>query len=469
MNPSLATLAYAGCILGLFYLNRDKSARTSRALWIPVIWYWILGSRAVSFWLGTAADRWDVSAQLDGSPIDAAIFQLLLVSALAILVRRGHRSLSVMAANWPIVWYFSFCLISVCWSDYPDVSFKRWIKATGDIVMALVVITDAQPVAALRRLFSRVGLVLLPSSTLLIKYYPYLSTTYDAWSGARSNTGVCTDKNVLGVTTYVLTLGVFWQVLRLFRESGLPNRFRQLLAQCSLLGFGIWDVFTANSATSESCLMLAAFLMLVTGLKRFRSRPRAVHTFIVGVIVVAGLIKITGADGVVFEALGRKPNLTGRVDIWPFLISMAPNPLLGAGFETFWLGPRLQRVWNQFPNLYVNEAHNGYLELYLELGLIGVGLVVLILIHGYRSSVAAFRTDPERGSLTLACVVSATLYSYTEAGFRNLDYSWSFLILSIFAVTSISTTYRQNTRPVTRDPQHGLFSGQVYSNDAAFR
>ena len=52
MNPSLATVVYALGILSLFYLNRDTSVQTSRALWIPVIWLWILGSRAASSWLG---------------------------------------------------------------------------------------------------------------------------------------------------------------------------------------------------------------------------------------------------------------------------------------------------------------------------------------------------------------------------------------------------------------------------------
>jgi len=147
-----------------------------------------------------------------------------------VLVRRGQRSISVMKANWPILLYFSYCLLSVVWSDFPDVSLKRWIKATGDVIMALVVVTDPQPIAALRRLFSRVGFVLLPISALLIKYYPYIGRGYNQWTGQQFNNGITTDKNLLGVTTYILTLGALWQVLRLWRDSNLPNRLRQHLA-----------------------------------------------------------------------------------------------------------------------------------------------------------------------------------------------------------------------------------------------
>jgi hypothetical protein len=375
---------------------------------------------------------------MDGSPIDAVVFQLLLIGGLVVLARRGNRSLSVMKANWPIVWYFTYCLMSVVWSDYPDIAVKRWIKATGDVVMALVVVTDEQPIAAFRRLFSRVGFVLLPLSVLLIKYYPYLGRGYNKWTGDQFLNGVTTDKNLLGVSTYVLALGALWQVLRLWKESSLPNRRRQLLAQCALLGFGLWILFTVNSATSVSCFMLGAFLMLVTGLRRIRGKPVAVHATVLTLVLLGSLIKITGADAAVFHELGRNTDLTGRAsEIWPLLIPMAPNALLGAGFESFWLGPRMQKVWDAIPNLYVSEAHNGYLELYLNVGVIGVSLIILVLAHGYRRSVAAFRVDPGLGGLMLAYVLTVPIYSYTEAGFRMLFFTWSFLLLAIIGAGRI--------------------------------
>jgi exopolysaccharide production protein ExoQ len=433
MNPSLATFVYVFGILCLFYLNLDKSAQTSKALWIPVIWFWILGSRAVSVWLGLGSVQSTADQLLEGSPIDALIFGVLLVSGLVILALRGYRSASLIMNNWPIVWYFAYCLVSITWSDFPDVSLKRWGKATGDVVMALIVFTDPRPVTAVRRLLSRVGFVLLPLSILLIKYYPYLGRIYDPWSGETFNVGVSTNKNILGVSTYILSLGAFCQILRLRKKAPLQNRSRQLIAQCALLGFGIWILSLADSATSTACFTLGCILMLMTGLPRFGRRPATVHAFILMIVLLGGLAKITGADElVVVHALGRRTDLTGRAsDIWPLLIPMSPNAVVGAGFESFWLGPRLQKVWDAFPNLYVNEAHNGYLEVYLNLGGIGVILVIAVLVHGYRRSVAAFRVDPRSASLMLSYVLTAMIYSYTEAGFRMLSFGWSFLILAI--------------------------------------
>src|SRR5262245_2525644 len=70
MNPSLASLVYAVGIAGLFYLDRDKSDRTSRALWIPVIWFWITGSRAVSLWLNGGIASADSGQIMEATPTD---------------------------------------------------------------------------------------------------------------------------------------------------------------------------------------------------------------------------------------------------------------------------------------------------------------------------------------------------------------------------------------------------------------
>ncbi len=64
--------------------------------------------------------------------------------------------------------------------------------------MVLIVITDPRPFAAFKRLISRVGFVLLPTSLLLIKYFEDLGRGYSP-IGETENTGVTTNKNILGV------------------------------------------------------------------------------------------------------------------------------------------------------------------------------------------------------------------------------------------------------------------------------
>jgi exopolysaccharide production protein ExoQ len=437
MPSQIATFVFAAGIFGLFWLDRDRTVRTSKALWLPVIWIWIVGSRPVSAWLGITSTE-GASQILEGSPLDRAIYQVLLAIGIIVLIGRKSRTSALLRANWPIILYFSYCLLSVLWSDFPDIAFKRWIKAIGDLVMVLIVVTDRKPAAALKRLFSRTAFILLPASVLLIKYFGDLGRAFDPW-GQMAITGVTTNKNLLGVITFILSLGAVWRVLSLLRSKDLPNRRLHLLAQGTLLAFGVYLLVMAHSTTSAACFALGAGLMLATGLPLIARRPARVHALVLLFMLTGSLVLLFGGTAGVVHAMGKRTDFTGRIPIWETVIPMAPNALVGAGFESFWLGPRLEKIWSAFPVFQPNEAHNGYIEVYLNLGWMGVGLIALILVNGYWRAVAAFRRDPGIGGLMLAYVVSAMIYSVTEAGFRMLDPIWIFLILAVVGAGSVTS------------------------------
>src|SRR5262249_34880100 len=158
--------------------------------------------------------------------------------------------------------------------------------------MVLIIATDPQPTAALRRLVSRVGFILLPASVLLIRYYPRLGQAFDPWGG-RVFTGVTANKNVLGSVVYIVSLGALWQILSLLRDRKQPNRTPRLLAQCTLLAFGINLLLMANSATSGACFVLGAGVMIsTTSLPFIKGRPAAVHTLLLSILLCASLIAL---------------------------------------------------------------------------------------------------------------------------------------------------------------------------------
>ncbi|MGA7106883.1 MAG: O-antigen ligase family protein [Terracidiphilus sp.] len=439
MNSLLATCIFACGIAGLFYLDRDKTVRTSKALWIPVIWIAIVGSRSVSEWFGV--HHTGANAQLDGSGIDAAVFGILTVSAIIVLCFRNARTRDFLVLNWPVLIYFFFCLISVSWSDHPDVSFKRWIKAIGDLAMVLVIVTDRQPVAALTRLMARVGFVLLPASVLMIKYFGDLGHEYTP-DGAQMNTGVSTNKNMLGVMLLVVTLFTLWRVIDIFRDRNMRDRRRHLVAQGVLLAFGILLFKMAHSATAIACFALGGGLIIASNLRSFRIRPVRIHALCLGILLFGAVAFLSGAEGTVSEALGRQANLSGRTEIWAAAIPAAPNALIGAGFEDFWISPNVEKFQRGLLGWWhpegLNEAHNGYIETYLNLGVVGVCLIAMILVIGYRRAVKAFRKNTQIGGLFLAYIIVAAVYSITEAGFRMLDPMWIFLLLAVVGASGVN-------------------------------
>ena len=440
MPPAVATFVFVVGILGLFVLDGDENARTSKALWIPVVWLLINGSRPVSVWLGIAPQVQTPDQYLDGSPIDRLVFLVLLVAGLIVLLRRSRQVGTLLRQNWPILLFFSYCAASILWSGYPIVAFKRWTKAVGDLVMVLIVLTDFEPKAAFKRFLARSAFILIPASVLLIKYYPGLGIQYNVWSWAQEFDGVTTTKNMLGMICLICGLASVWRFFAAYSDREDTRRTRRLIAHGSVIVMVLWLFWKSNSVTSMSCFAMAGGLIVMTSLSRWARKPAIVHVLIAAMVFISFFALFLNPGGGLVEDLGRNPTLTGRTDIWKVVLSSAGNPMLGTGFESFWLGDRLQKMWSAPGGFMkgIQEAHNGYLEVYLNLGAIGVLLLAVLLVAGYRNVLAVFRRERDIGAIRLAFFVTAVVYSFTEAGFRMMSPTWIAFLLATTAVPEVA-------------------------------
>jgi exopolysaccharide production protein ExoQ len=434
MSPLIATVVCAVGIFGLFVLDRDKGARTSKALWIPVVWLWIVGSKEASKWLVQFGVMQAGSLTGEGTLPDLLLFMGLLVLGVMVLVRRASQAGRLLRANLPMLLFFLYCGASVLWSDFPEVAFKRWMKALGDVVVLMVVLTDGNPYAAVRRLLARVGFLLIPLSVLIIKYYPEWGKGFKHY-GLANYFGVTTNKNLLGLICMVFGLASLWRFLSAYLDRESMHRTRYMVVHSVLLVMVLWLFSMAKSTTGLACFLLGGSLIVVTSFRGVVRRPLVVHFFVSAAVLVSFAVLILGVGGgAPLEAIGKDPTLTGRTDIWHLVLSLSGNPLLGTGFESFWLGPRLEKIYDAFW-WHPNEAHNGYLEVYLNLGWIGVALLAILIVTGYRNVALSLRRDPHVGRLMLAYFVVAVVYNFTEAGFRMLDPVWITFLLAIMAVS----------------------------------
>lgn len=444
MSQQLATFAYIAVILAVFYLDRDKEARTSKALWIPVMWLMINGSRPVSMWFQSGPTLGNEYA--DGSPLDAAIFGALIVAALVTLSVRWKQLGGMLRNNSALLLYIAYCLASTLWSDYSFVSLKRWIKSVGDVVMIVIVLTDPHQRYAIKRFLCRVGYVVIPVSILFIKYYPNWGRSYNQWTWTPQYSGVTTFKNLLGMITLVCALGILWSFICTWRDRP-ARRWQHLFAQSIMLGMAAWIFMIANSMTSLSCFILAGSVMVLANLAWIRRRPALIHVLVGGTIAVSIIALFFDSSGDMVQTLGRNASLTGRTDIWRIVLELSkPRALLGAGFETFWMGDRLATMWRFEPG--IQEAHNGYLEMYANLGWVGVLLLAGLIVTGYRNVLAAYSQDRAIGSVKIAFFATAVIYSLTEAGFRMMSPVWLGFLLAVIYVPSM--TIEKKTAPVRR-------------------
>jgi exopolysaccharide production protein ExoQ len=422
LPPSIASCLTVAFIIFLFRRDIRQKPDVSGALWLPLIWLVIACSRALSQWLNifglpvTGA----VSVE-DGSPLDAWFFLFMIAVGSCVLVKRQVRVSEVIQNNGWLIIFLLYCFISIAWSDFPFVAFKRWIKILGHPIMALIILTEPNPDEAVKILLKRCAYVVVPVSILFIKYYPQWGRGFDEW-GTVSNTGITANKNMLGADCLILGYFFFWYLLQTWKVD--RNTWRRTELRL-IVGFliGIWWLFSkAHSATSLTSLCVGAIVVVFLGIRLINKN--FIGTYLLtalGLLVAAELA--LGLSGRYSEALGRGSGLSGRTLLWTHLLELHSNPILGTGFESFWLGERPKQLEGIF--FYIpNEAHNGYLETYLTLGLIGLFLLIgLFIATFWKIRLELFRNF-EWARFRLGFLAAIILYNWTEAAFKTISAIW---------------------------------------------
>jgi exopolysaccharide production protein ExoQ len=434
MPPSIALLIWFVFLLALLQFDPAKEPGTSLALWVPLTWIFIVGSRLPSQWfagqLGGAAGAFE-----EGNPLDRAVFSILIVLAIVILSSRSFNWGGFFGRNFFLMAFLLFALVSVFWSDFPFVAFKRWFRDLGNFLMVLVVVTDPHPFEALRTVVRRFCYLLIPLAVVLIKYFPLIGRYYSFWTGAVMYIGPTTGKNDLGALCLISGLFFFWDTLVRWPQRKERQTKRIIVLNLVFIAMTIWVLNLANSATSRVCLLLGCLIVAAVHTKVFKRRLTfvkiAIPTFFVLYLILAFGFDIN-AD--VAGAVGRDPTLTDRTLIWKTLLAMKTNPLLGTGYESFWLGPRVNTIWKEFGKL--NEAHNGYLEVYLNLGLIGLSLLCGFLMASYRKIWKDFKPNFSAASLSLAVWTVILFYNVTEAAFK-FHIMWVIFLLVAIPVSAL--------------------------------
>jgi O-antigen ligase len=274
----------------------------------------------------------------------------------------------------------------------------------------------------------------IPLSITLIKYFPGTSKYYDTWTGVAQFTGAATSKNTLGVACLVSGIFFFWDTVTRWHERKERRTKSILLVNFALIGMTLWLLNLASSATSKVCLAIGCLVILAAHSKKFKRSPGFLKLLIPSSFILY-LILAYGLDlsGSLASAVGRDPTLTDRTKIWAAVLSIHTNPLIGTGYESFWLGPRLERIWPLAGH--VNEAHNGYLDIYLNLGGIGLALLLMFVIASYSKICKRIASSP-LASFSLAVWTIMLFYDMTESAFRG-GLMWVTFLLAAMAAPSL--------------------------------
>ena len=216
-----------------------------------------------------------------------------------------------------------------------------------------------------------------------------------------------------------------------YSDRGANYRTRQLVAIGIVFTLILYLVLVVNSQTALACFLMADILIIVTALGPAFRKPGFVTFLVGGMVTVSFCVLFLGIGGSALSALGRDSSLTGRTEVWQTVLPYATNAWVGAGYENFWIGERLQ-VFNRLLGG-LNQAHNGYIEIYLNIGWVGLILLGAIIIAGYRNIMKELRNSPETGRLKLAFFLICFVYNFTEASFKMTCPVWITFLWAVMA------------------------------------
>jgi len=382
----------------------------------------LMGSRSVAQWLATLGLPTVSGSLEEGNPLDAAVYSAFIAAGIYVLSQRQINFSEVLRSNAWLMIFLIYCFVAILWSDYPFVAFKRWIKILGHPIMVLILFTEPNPEEALARMVKRSAYVLVPFSILLIKYYPAIGCKYDMWTGRSAANGVVQNKNELGCVCLVLGLFFVWYFLKTWRAEKSKARRDELRLIGGFLFMIGWLLSKAHSATPSLSWLVAVVVMLLVGRQWVNKKLIGMYA-ILAVIALAVAELTFGIFGRIVDLTGHEETIIGRAGLWRELLALHTNPIFGVGFESFWLGDRLKllaqgRPWQP------NEAHNGYLETYLNLGLIGLLMLIGLLVATFRKICTDLLQNFEWGQFRLGFLVAIILYNWTEVSFRGLSLLW---------------------------------------------
>ncbi len=345
-----------------------------------------------------------------------ALFLPVYLILLLLLLRRYLSTWWVATSDLLVVGLIGWTLASTAWSIVPDVTLRRAVAVFGTSLFAVYLTQRYNGEDRLTILAWALGLVVI-CNVLVLAAYPGLV--------GNGFSGIYSHKNTLGRMMCLATL--------IFGFVSTIRGSRRIL----ILSFlSVVLMLAAGSATA--IVVLATLLGLIPLFRTLARDSRVV--VIVGIVALLGisvgvLVAASNAQGWA-GALGRDVTLTGRTVLWAELVNViGDRPGLGYGFNAFWWsvldGGLKVEGWAP------TQAHNGYIDLAIDVGLIGVFLFVLMVGRGMARAVRQFRRRPTPANLwplILLCFIA--LYNVTES--TSVSSQSLFWVLTVSAVLSVS-------------------------------
>ena len=317
--------------------------------------------------------------------------------------------------------YLAFAGASIAWSFNPEISFIRFVQQamiiTSIVLPALLAVRTAD---MMRGVFLCFAFALIVNVFFVLVQNPMIIEI-----GRKAYAGYFTFKGELGHCAAFALLLSLHEIL----YPGWRRRFGVIV-----IAIAIYLIILSDSKGSLGIALLAP---LLAGMALYIGKKLRVS---LAIVLLPIPVFYTALSYMVGNLINRiswhlygNYNLSGRVFIWDFANSeVARKPLLGWGYQSFWLsGPDAPSItdapgWlKDMPN-----SHNGYLDTKLDMGYVGLTLLVIFLVATLHAIGRVADREPSRAWHLLTLALFIILTNFVETGWmRNYDILWVMFVI----------------------------------------
>jgi O-antigen ligase len=346
------------------------------------------------------------------------------------------------------------CPLSAAWSIEPSATILRYISLIAIVLVCFAVASCGWQPRRLQQLTIPPLLFILAGSLIVGILYPdRIAEAGTDISQRNAWHGITHGKNEFGM---IAAMGVI-----IFANGALAREGRVLW---SLVGAAISFtclILSRSNTSLFSTIVAVGFMVLVMRVPVVRQRFSAVVAWsVAGLIVLYQLVIQNVLPGVntllapIMSLTGKDTTFSARTIIWQVVKEHIQGaPYLGTGYGAYWLGPVQSSpsyVFVPMMNFYPTEAHNGYLDIVNDMGLVGLLFLLLFVVWYLRQGLQLMRYDRAQAALYIALLFQEMVINMSESDFLSRTSTFAILLLAATNLSRALVEVRTNLQPAAR-------------------
>lgn len=313
--------------------------------------------------------------------INQVVYSLIFFNSLVSIFPKRKNFYSIFMREKFLLIFIFWCTISVLWSDYSFTSFKRLFQ-----IYTIITATSAFFLYydSTQDIYKYLKIVLYPYLILSIISVAIIPGAFDpsfhTWRALTPH------KNVLGQVGVISTIFcyMFYQSEKLLFNKTIALFMLFIAVALTVGSFSSTSIILLFLISGFSLLFKLDLIFKPLGIRHTLS---ALLLVLVIVLILALVLTQPSVMLMFTNLFGKDTSFSGRTDLWAYMMyEISKHPIVGAGYQGFWVvnNVSLSILYEEFIWL-PNQSHNGYIDIWNEVGIIGLILFSLFLINYFYS------------------------------------------------------------------------------------